>query len=97
MLTTFTVSQARAALPQLLDRVGAGEELTITRHGKAVAVLVAPDALRSRRADHAIAEAGAIRDAMERARRAPLPAHPAISQERGDALLEEIRSGRSSR
>ncbi len=45
-MTTMTVSEARAALPELLTRVEEGEEVTITRHGKAVAVLVRPDALR---------------------------------------------------
>ena len=43
MSTTLTVSEARAALPQLLDRVSAGEEVTITRHGRPAAVLVRPD------------------------------------------------------
>src|SRR4051794_15680318 len=48
--TSITVSKARAALPQILERVLAGEEVTITRHGRAVAVVVRPDALRARRA-----------------------------------------------
>jgi prevent-host-death family protein len=34
------VSEARAALPEVLDRVGAGEDVTITRHGRPVAVVV---------------------------------------------------------
>jgi prevent-host-death family protein len=48
-MTSITVSEARAALPELLSRVQDGEEITITRHGRPVAVLVRPDALRSRR------------------------------------------------
>jgi prevent-host-death family protein len=51
MSITMTVSEARAKLPSLLDRIGAGEEVTITRHGRAVAVLIRPEALRARRAD----------------------------------------------
>src|SRR6266536_2279411 len=35
-MSTKTASEARAALPELLDRVEAGEEVTITRHGRAV-------------------------------------------------------------
>ena len=93
----MTVSEARAVLPQLLDRVGAGEEVTITRHGKAVAVLIRPDALRARRADRALAEADMIRDALERGRRSPLSAKPAIAQKRGKALAQEVKAGRSSR
>ena len=41
-MATMTVSEARAALPEVLDRVAEGEEVTITRHGRAVAVVVHP-------------------------------------------------------
>jgi prevent-host-death family protein len=47
-MTIMTVSEARAALPELLTRVEEGEEVTITRHGRAVAVLVRPDVRRAR-------------------------------------------------
>ena len=53
-MTSMSASQARAALPEILDRVTAGEEVTITRHGRAVAIVVRPDALRVRRADRAL-------------------------------------------
>jgi prevent-host-death family protein len=43
-MASMTVSEARAALPRLLTRVDAGEEITITRRGKPVAVVVRPDA-----------------------------------------------------
>ncbi len=92
----MTVSEARAALPQLLDRVLAGEEVTITRHGKPVAVVVRPDNLRPRRADQALAGAAEVRDLLERSRRSPLPP-PTLSEERADALIAEIRVGRSIR
>jgi prevent-host-death family protein len=68
----MTVSEARAALPQLLDRVAAGEEITITRHGHAVATLVRPDALVSRRADAAYAAADRVRQLLARGRAADL-------------------------
>ena len=97
MSTTMTVSEARAALPQLLDRVGAGEEVTITRHGKPVAVLVRPDTLRARRADEVLVVAGAVRDALARSRQSPLSARPTLRQERAEALVAEIRAGRSRR
>jgi len=92
----MTVSEARASLPQLLDRVSAGEEVTITRHGRPAAVLVRPDTLRARRADEALAVAKMVRDALEEGRRAPLSARPALREERADALIEEIRAARSS-
>lgn len=34
--------EAKTHLPQLLKRVARGEKITITRHGKAVAMLVPP-------------------------------------------------------
>lgn len=41
-MSTVAVTEARASLPALLARVEAGEEVTLTRHGKPVAVLVRP-------------------------------------------------------
>lgn len=96
----MTVSEARAALPAVLDRVGAGEEITITRHGKPVAVVVAPDALRRRgRADLAFARAEQIRLELEEARRRPLSLSDSVSMdpEYAEELIAWIRSGRDSR
>jgi len=93
----MTVSEARAALPRVLDRVIAGEEVTITRHGQPVAVIVRPDALRARRADAALAVAATVRAALDRGARADLRAPPTVTEERADALVAEMRSGRSSR
>jgi antitoxin (DNA-binding transcriptional repressor) of toxin-antitoxin stability system len=42
-MVAMTVSEARAALPEVLTRVAAGEEITITRYGSPVAVVVRPD------------------------------------------------------
>jgi antitoxin (DNA-binding transcriptional repressor) of toxin-antitoxin stability system len=95
MTTSVTVSEARAALPQLLDRVNAGEEVTITRHGRPAAVLVRPDTLRVRRADGALAVADAVRDALARGRRSPLPARPGVTRARAEALIEDVRAARS--
>lgn len=43
----MTISEARAALPEVLTRVAAGEEITITRHGSPIAVVVRPDVVWS--------------------------------------------------
>ena len=91
----MTVSEARAALPRLLDRVSAGEEVTITRHGRPAAVLVRPDTLRARRADKALGVANIVRDTLKQGRQSPLSARPALSRQRADALIEEIRAARS--
>ena len=66
-MTSITVSQARAELPELLSRVDDGEEITITRHGRPVAVLVRPDALRSRRAGVALEDAERIHELLTQA------------------------------
>ena len=97
MTKPVTVSEARATLPQLLDRVIAGEEVTITRHGKPVAVVVRPDTLRARRADRALAGAQEVRELLERARQTPLAAEGSISPEWGEELVREVRVGRDSR
>ena len=61
-MAVMTVSEARAALPEVLNRVSEGEEITITRHGRAVAVIVRPDIMWSRsRAQDALAEAYQLR------------------------------------
>lgn len=93
----MTVSQARAVLPQILDRVVAGEEITITRHGKPVAVVVRPDSLRARRADAAFAAAAAVHEVLDRSRRTPLAVRPTLSPARAETLVAQTRQARASR
>lgn len=93
----MSVSEARAALPDVLDRVGRGEEVTITRHGQPVAVVVRPDTLRSRRAEQALQAAERTRQALEAGRRRARSAAPPLDAHRADALVAEIRAGRDAR
>jgi antitoxin (DNA-binding transcriptional repressor) of toxin-antitoxin stability system len=95
-VTAIPSSKARATFPALLDRVRAGEEITITRHGAAVAVLLRPDALRSRRASAAADTASRLREALEAARSAPIPA-TGLSSARADELVRDIRTDRDAR
>ncbi|MEW6153530.1 MAG: type II toxin-antitoxin system Phd/YefM family antitoxin [Actinomycetota bacterium] len=97
MAKVMTVSEARAALPEILDRVEAGEEVTITRHGKAAAVVVRPEALRTRRADAAFAVAERLNERLVEGRARPLDATPGISEERAEELIAEVRASRSRR
>src|ERR1700730_12843434 len=92
-VTTMTASQARAALPELLGGVVAGDEVTITRHGLPVAVVVRPDALRSRRADAALATATKLRGLLAASRRTTLPS-ARLSETRAEELIAEISVGR---
>lgn len=96
-MSTMSVSEARAALPEILDRVLAGEEVTITRHGREVAVVVRPDAVRVRRADQALADAERLRDMLARARATPLADAPTVSADRAQELVTEVAASRSAR
>lgn len=96
-MTSLSVSEARAALPELLNRVDAGEEVTITRHGRAVAVLVRPDALRSRRAEAVLDEAARIHALIAEAAAAPLPESEGLTAQRAEELIAEIRANRDTR
>jgi len=93
----MSVSEARAALPEILDRVLSGEEVTITRHGRAVAVVVRPDTLRVRRADRVLGDAERLRDLLDRARNAPLEDAPDLSAERAEELIVDLGASRSTR
>jgi prevent-host-death family protein len=94
-MVVLNVSQARAALPDLLSRVEGGEEVTITRHGRPVAVLVRPDALRSR-ARAALDGAEAIHQLIAAAGSAPREGE-GLTEARADELIAEIRAGRDAR
>jgi prevent-host-death family protein len=93
-VTTFTISEARAALPELLTRVDEGEEITITRHGRVVAVVVRPDVLRARRAERALADAEQIHQLLTAARGTPLSDSGGVSADRAEDLIAEVRTGR---
>ena len=97
VMASMTVSEARAALPELLSRVEEGEEVTITRHGRPVAVLVRPDALRSRRASAVLDDAQRIHELLTQAAAAPLPEGAGLTAQRAEELIGEIRAGRDAR
>ena len=95
-VVTLTASQARASLPELLTRVENGEEVTITRHGRPVAVLVRPDVMRAR-AHVVIEDAARIHELVDLAGAAELPAEPGLSASRAEELISSIRAGRDRR
>ena len=94
-MATMTVSEARAALPEIIERVLAGEEVTLTRHGKPVAVVVRPDLLRVRRLGGALEDAARVRDSLDQARSTPLLDERALSPERAEELVAEVRAARA--
>jgi antitoxin (DNA-binding transcriptional repressor) of toxin-antitoxin stability system len=96
-MAVMTASEARAALPEVLNRVAEGEEITITRHGQAVAVIVRPDIMWSRsRAADALAEADQLRTLMHAAAESELPAG-SLTPDYAEELIAAIRSSREGR
>lgn len=94
MNLTVTISEARADLPHLIDAVEAGQRVTITRHGKPVAVVMGMEAARSQRTAKAWAGAAQIHQLLEDAKGKPLFATGAMSPEYADALVAQIRADR---
>jgi prevent-host-death family protein len=97
IMTPITASEARATLPDLLSRVENGEEVIITRHGRPVAVLVRPDALRSRRAGEALDGAAHVHDLLAEAAATALPEGAGLTEERAEELITSIRASRDAR
>ena len=95
-MTSISVTGARAALAEILERVTAGEEVTLTRHGEPVAVVVRPDTLRVRRAEAALAGAARLHDDLLEARARPL-APAALDPAHAEALIADVRSSRTHR
>lgn len=97
VMTVVPASEARATLPELLGRVENGEEVVVTRHGKPVAVLVRPDALRSRRAGKALEDAARVHDLLAEAATTSLPGGTGLTEQRAEELIAAIRAGRNAR
>ncbi|MGH1565736.1 type II toxin-antitoxin system Phd/YefM family antitoxin [Mumia sp. DW29H23] len=93
-MATITMSEARAQLAALLDRVEAGEEITITRHGRAVARLSPPRGARTPRTDYLFAAADAVAVEMEASRHRALPEPPQGAD--ADALVRALRDDRDA-
>jgi antitoxin (DNA-binding transcriptional repressor) of toxin-antitoxin stability system len=96
-MATMTISEARAALPEVIDRVAEGEEITITRHGRPVAVVVRPDILWSRRARGALDDAERVHVLLAQAAATAWPEGAGLTEERAEELIGEIRAGRDAR
>ena len=111
-MVTVNLVQAKAHLSELLDKVEAGEEVIITRHGRPVAVVIRPDILWSRRVGGALDDAERIHQLLAEASGTPLPpetrapetgptgAEPSeagLTAARAEELIAAIRAGRDAR
>jgi antitoxin (DNA-binding transcriptional repressor) of toxin-antitoxin stability system len=97
-MAAMTVSEARAALPEVLNRVAEGEEITITRHGRAVAVIVRPDIMWSRsRAEDVLIEADKLHHLLEAAAESDEPVSAGLTRVYAEELIAALRAGRDER
>lgn len=89
-MAVMTVSEARAALPEVLTRVAQGEEITITRYGSPVAVVVRPDVVWSKPGAELMTDEteGLVRILRERAKR-----HGRSLQQELRAILDAAENG----
>ena len=94
----MTVSEARAALPEVLNRVANGEEITITRHGHPVAVVVRPDIMWSRsRSEAVLGESTRLNELLAAAAHSDLAQAGTITERYADELVAAIRADREGR
>jgi prevent-host-death family protein len=96
-MSSVPVSEARATLPDILERVQAGEEVTLTRHGVPVAVVVSPTALRARRATTAFQLASELGRLMDDARHRPLGRTSSIDTATAERWVAELDAARRAR
>lgn len=88
-MAVMTISEARAALPEVLDRVAEGEEVTITRHGRPVAVVVRPDVVWQSGSDVVLGDEDVLVTALrDRARR-----HDRSLQQELRSILDAAEAG----
>lgn len=88
------ISAARASLPDLVDRVEAGDEIVLTRHGRPVAVLISPATLRTRRAGGSARKAAELAALLDSARQRRPKAR--LTTERAEALVAEVDRNRDA-
>lgn len=84
----MTVSEARAALPEVLTRVAQGEEITITRYGSPVAMVVRPDTVWSQPGTAGMTDDGLVKILRERAKR-----HGRSLEQELRAILDAAENG----
>lgn len=72
MTTEYSLTEARANLPLLLDKVADGEEITITRHGRPAAVIVSHDRWMKIARHDVLEEARQLRKRLAELRKQPI-------------------------
>lgn len=91
---TVTATAARSSLPAILERVAKGGEIVITRHGRPVAVIIHPDALRVRRNEALFDAADDVADLLDEAAATDLADAPVLTTQQADERVRELRASR---
>ena len=91
-MMTISVSELRANLRMVLERVKRGEEVQLTQNGEVVAAVLHPDKLRWRAKTPNTLAAERLLGELD-APLEPLP-EPSLSQAEGDARVAEVREAR---
>ena len=94
-METWTITEARAALPTIVNRVAHGEDVALTRHGKVVAVVVSPERVKMQRMLRVQVEANALRAEINAARHEPLVAAPG-DRAWAQQMVDELRADRDA-
>jgi prevent-host-death family protein len=93
-MSSWTFTEARTRLADVLDAVERGEEATITRHGRAVAVIVRPDKLKARRTERLDRRVDELRRHLLSA---PRPTSSSgLSVERAEEMIADLRAERDA-
>lgn len=94
MSRVITVTEARARLQEMVELVQSGEEVTLTRHGVPVAVMVNPASLRPRRAERAFEVAARLGELLGEARDRPFDLTDTVTTAWAAELVSAIRADR---
>ena len=93
-MNTVTVSDLRANLKTVLERVKQGEEVHLTQNGEVVAAVLHPDKLKGRVRTPNTLAAEQLLSAFDSPLE-PLP-EPSLTQAEGDELVKELREARDA-
>ncbi|CAN5900823.1 hypothetical protein BH24DEI2_BH24DEI2_22360 [soil metagenome] len=95
-MTTIGVTELRAQLKGVLERVKQGEAFTITQNDEAVAALLHPSKLPPRVSTPSTVAAEELMTALAQARHDRLERGEGISRTRAETMVEELRAERDS-
>ncbi|MGH3026418.1 MAG: type II toxin-antitoxin system Phd/YefM family antitoxin [Candidatus Dormibacteraceae bacterium] len=91
----MTISEVRARLPAVVDRVQRGERVTITRHGQPVAVIAQPDPVRNPDAEALLREADLYFRGLDAAiEGVPFDALPGLDRSLAQEIVTQLERDR---